>query len=478
MYSRRKDNIRPIMAVISRRRNDLEANIRSDRDATAVHDRETATANQRKTRYRGTWVESLTSRLRWWRVRPRGYEADIIKGLLALVVLCIMVVFAVYSGYFGSSMRIYMNTNVPTGSQEITPNSNANNGYESPLLIITYNRPEYLSRTLAHVLETIPQPCGFGCPVVVSEDGNLESNKKLLLSFKQKFEAKGIPLIHIHHENKKIGLKGGKVNAYVELAKHIGWALSQVFDGTLVSLDSQQKQHPLPQRLMLLEEDIEVAPDFFSYMESTSTLLDNDPTLFAVSAFNDNGHLENGDPKRLLRSDFFPGLGWMMTRNLWKNELQSKWPNGYWDDWLRDPKQRKNRQVIRPEVSRTYHFGTNGGASKNQFGSILERVRLNEQAIRWDLEDLSYLENSKYENQYTKLVTSSKLVNTIAEANRELAEYNVRIEYDNLSDFTRLADSLGIMNDEKASVPRTAYRGVVEARLGSTRLFLTPMGGI
>lgn len=353
-----------------------------------------------------------------------------------------------------------------------------NNGYESPLLIITCQRPDYLEKTLEHVLATIPQPCGFGCPVVVSEDGNHESNEKLLLSFKEKFEAKGIDLIHIIHHQEQNSLRGG-TSPYVLLAKHFGWALTQLFDGVAYSLQrkEQQTQHPLPQRVILLEEDIEVAPDFFSYMESTSVVLDHDPTLFAVSAFNDNGHLENGDPTRLLRSDFFPGLGWMMTRNLWKNELQAKWPDGYWDDWLREPVQRKDRQVIRPEVSRTYHFGSKGGASSNQFGSVLQRVKLNEQAIRWDSQDISYLNDSTFENQYTELVMNSRLANTIEEAKEIAAVENARMEYERFSDFQYLAERLGIMTDEKASVPRTAYKGIIEVRLGSGLLFLTPKGG-
>ncbi|CAN0431060.1 unnamed protein product, partial [Ectocarpus sp. 13 AM-2016] len=32
-------------------------------------------------------------------------------------------------------------------------------------------------------------------------------------------------------------------------------------------------------------------------------------------------------------------------------------PEAYWDDWLRDPRRRKGRQFIRPEVCRTFHFG-------------------------------------------------------------------------------------------------------------------------
>lgn len=42
-----------------------------------------------------------------------------------------------------------------------------------------------------------------------------------------------------------------------------------------------------------------------------------------------------------------------MLKSLWIDELRDKWPQGYWDDWLRDKEQRKQRSCIRPEISRT-----------------------------------------------------------------------------------------------------------------------------
>lgn len=88
----------------------------------------------------------------------------------------------------------------------------------------------------------------------------------------------------------------------------------------------------------------------------------------------------------LYRSDFFPGLGWMLTKSTWE-ELSPKWPKAYpcssyvfliislvnrhpffsnflpwhfhtyWDDWVRLKEVHKDRQFIRPEICRTYNFG-------------------------------------------------------------------------------------------------------------------------
>ena len=40
------------------------------------------------------------------------------------------------------------------------------------------------------------------------------------------------------------------------------------------------------------------------------------------------------DPKRLFRTSYFPGLGWMMRRELWE-EIGPRWPKEHWDHWMR-----------------------------------------------------------------------------------------------------------------------------------------------
>jgi alpha-1,3-mannosyl-glycoprotein beta-1,2-N-acetylglucosaminyltransferase len=363
------------------------------------------------------------------------------------------------------------------------PITGKNPDYESPLVIFTCNRANYLEETLTDVYNYLPTPCRFGCPVIVSQDGYDPEVTSVIKNFKMKFENKGVPFLHIQHrparqrdvdqsrmndESRWMDESGWMDESYQLVAKHYGWALKSLFHGQIDGLPT------IPQRVMVLEEDIHIAPDFFDYFQATSKILDEDPSLFAVSAFSDNGHMVK-DPTRLLRSDFFPGLGWMMNRRLWMDELDSKWPAGYWDDWLREPAQRQDRQVIRPEISRTYHFGIDGGASQNQFGSILESVKLCKQAVDWKRRDLSYLHEQAYNAQYADLIKSSRLPYTWEDPREALKTVDVRLEYQNFEHFQRLAQRIHIMDDEKAMVPRTAYHGVVETRpFGKHLLFLTP----
>ncbi|VDO78122.1 unnamed protein product [Onchocerca flexuosa] len=89
-------------------------------------------------------------------------------------------------------------------------------------------------------------------------------------------------------------------------------------------------------------------------MLANRKLLFEDSTVWCISAFNDNGKEELivKNNSLLHRTDFFPGLGWMLTSQLWE-ELKVKWPETFWDDWMRDSVQRQGRACIRPEISRT-----------------------------------------------------------------------------------------------------------------------------
>jgi len=55
-------------------------------------------------------------------------------------------------------------------------------------------------------------------------------------------------------------------------------------------------------KVIILEEDLDIAPDFFNYFGSLSRLLDDDTNLLTISAWNDNGMANRvHDPAKLYR---------------------------------------------------------------------------------------------------------------------------------------------------------------------------------
>ena len=122
---------------------------------------------------------------------------------------------------------------------------------------------------------------------------------------------------------------------------------------------------PDARHAIVLEEDLDVAPDFFEYFAQTVHLLDEDPSIYCISAWNDLGYEHTAhDPSLLYRVEGMPGLGWLLSRRLFKEELEPRWPAAErlwdWDMWMRLEDVRKGRECIVPDVSRTFHFGSQG----------------------------------------------------------------------------------------------------------------------
>ena len=344
-------------------------------------------------------------------------------------------------------------------------------GMDTTLLIVCSNRPQYLKKSLEYIVKYHPKS---SIPIVISEDGNnpevarvIDDARKLFEDLAQGEGKAAAPFSHLHHASPSNKFYE---NGYFKLADHFKAALDDVF-----LKDSQAK------RVIIVEEDLQISPDFFEFFAGTMKLLDEDPNLLAVSAWNDNGFKRFvKDNKQLYRSDFFPGLGWMLTKSMWQ-ELSVKWPQAYWDDWLREPKQRKGRHIIRPEVSRTFHFGAHG-VSNAQYSGYLTSVYLNEEFVPFTSMDLSYLTQDRWDASYAHDAKMAKLVTmqNYQSMVETLGLKEVRIVYEGFDEpkgphptFSQLALWSGIMDNVKAGVPRTAYHGIVSFWRGDVKVHFT-----
>ncbi|XP_064471603.1 alpha-1,3-mannosyl-glycoprotein 2-beta-N-acetylglucosaminyltransferase-like [Ornithodoros turicata] len=297
-------------------------------------------------------------------------------------------------------------------------------------------------------------------PLIVSQDCNHAVTASVIKSY-------GEQLTHIQQPDQSdIPLVGKqkKFKGYYKIARHYGWALNKTFHD--FTYDS----------VIIVEDDLELSPDFFEYFASLHTILRSDPTLFCVSAWNDNGKagLVADNPELLYRSDFFPGLGWMMTKDIWL-ELQTKWPTTFWDDWIRQPEQRKDRACIRPEISRTKTFGKIGVSNGLFYEKHLKFIQLNNKFVPFTKKDLSYLKKDNYDVTFVKEVYGSPSV-TIKQLLKGGVEGSepVRVTYDSKASFKTIAKSLSLMDDFKSGVPRTGYRGVVSIMYHGRRVYIAP----
>jgi beta-1,2-N-acetylglucosaminyltransferase len=168
--------------------------------------------------------------------------------------------------------------------------------------------------------------------------------------------------------------------------------------------------------VLILEEDLEVAPDFFHYFAQTRPLLERDTTLYCISAWNDLGYQHTAkDPSLLMRLDTMPGLGWMLKRSLFVDELRAKWPKPDqfwdWDMWMRMNEQRKGRECIVPDISRTFHFGAHGVNMNDYFQDLYFKKHLLSTVPFAKLE-VEPMETSRYEQHLHGLLAESVPIDT------------------------------------------------------------------
>lgn len=203
-----------------------------------------------------------------------------------------------------------------------------------PVAVIAGNRPNYLYRMLRSLLSAqgvSPQM------ITVFIDGYYEEPMDVVALF----GLRGI-------QHTPISIKNARVSQHYK-----------------ASLTATFNLFPEAKFAVVLEEDLDIAVDFFSFLSQSIHLLEEDDSLYCISAWNDQGYEHTAeDPALLYRVETMPGLGWVLRRSLYKEELEPKWPTPEklwdWDMWMRMPEQRRGRECIIPDVSRSYHFGIVG----------------------------------------------------------------------------------------------------------------------
>ncbi|KAM7421408.1 hypothetical protein PAMA_015506 [Pampus argenteus] len=330
-----------------------------------------------------------------------------------------------------------------------------------PILVIACNRVT-VRRCLDKLLQHRPSAELY--PIIVSQDCGHAETAEVIRSY-------GNQVIHLKQPDLSdiaVPPSHKKFQGYYKISRHYHWALNQVFK-TLSHTS-----------VVIVEDDLEVAPDFFEYFTASLPLLKSDPSLWCVSAWNDNGkdgYVDPGKANLLYRTDFFPGLGWMLLKEVW-DELEPKWPASFWDDWMRQPEQRRNRACIRPEISRTLTFGRQGVSLGQFFDKYLRYIKLNTEFVPFTKLDLSYLKEETYREKFEKDVYSAPIVTYEEIKQGQLKGPGpFRLQYSSRDSFKMMAKNLGIMDDLKSGVPRAGYRGVVSFISRGQRIFLAPPPG-
>ncbi|XP_035271935.1 protein O-linked-mannose beta-1,2-N-acetylglucosaminyltransferase 1 [Anguilla anguilla] len=259
-----------------------------------------------------------------------------------------------------------------------------NNVYNVPVAVIAGNRPNYLYRMLRSLLSAHgvnPQM------ITVFIDGYYEEPMDVV----ELFGLKGV-------QHTPISIKNARVSQHYK-----------------ASLTATFNLHPDASFAIVLEEDLDISIDFFSFLSQTIHLLNEDESLYCISAWNDQGYEHTAeDPSLLYRVESMPGLGWVLKKSLYKDELEPKWPTPEklwdWDMWMRMPEQRKGRECIIPDVSRSYHFGIIGLNMNGYFHEVYFKKHKFNTVPNVQLKNVDSLKREAYEVEIQNLLREAELL--------------------------------------------------------------------
>jgi len=236
-----------------------------------------------------------------------------------------------------------------------------------------------------------------------------------------------------------------------KISEHFRFVLTEAFDRRRFEY------------VVFLENDLVVAPDFLWLFRSTAWLLEEDPTLFCVSAWNDNGVAgQVSDERRLFRTDYFPGLGWMIRSETWR-QIRDAWPefpSTGWDHWLRHGSGLHPRECIAPEVSRTHHLAVKAGTNVRRGTPAAKRLQSMpvSHLAPGKLGDLAYLLPDNYDAELRARVRSARRV-TADDVPSLAAGQEYVLPYSR-EDYAPLAKAFLLAPAQ----PRTAHRGLIITR--------------
>uniref|UniRef100_A0A4W6E6R9 Protein O-linked-mannose beta-1,2-N-acetylglucosaminyltransferase n=1 Tax=Lates calcarifer TaxID=8187 RepID=A0A4W6E6R9_LATCA len=250
-----------------------------------------------------------------------------------------------------------------------------NNVLNVPVAVIAGNRPNYLYRMLRSLLSAHgvnPQM------ITVFIDGYYEEPMDVV----ELFGLKGV-------QHTPISIKNARV--------------SQV-NNTCVILTFYQDAN----FAIVLEEDLDISIDFFRYLMLLMSL-----TATHVVVAQGYEHTAE-DPALLYRVESMPGLGWVLKKSLYKDELEPKWPTPEklwdWDMWMRMPEQRKGRECIIPDVSRSYHFGIIGLNMNGYFHEVYFKKHKFNTVPNVQLKNVDSLKKDAYEVEIQNLLKEAEVL--------------------------------------------------------------------
>ncbi|CAF3511522.1 unnamed protein product [Rotaria socialis] len=252
--------------------------------------------------------------------------------------------------------------------------------YSTPILVIA----GISHNSLRMCLETLLMQPGI----------NIEN---VIVTVDEKF-SEPLTLIHL------FGFRGGKTSNSSTYMEHYEKSLKKIWE-----------IYPNQDKVIVIEEDLILSPDFLYTLALLSETFRKDETIGAIEMWNPNSYdIVNGSEELIYRVDQFYGLGYLLKRSFYEKNMKNSFDiccsKRVWEKWaFSDPS-----SFLMPDVSRVFRRPIDGNrVNKKYIETLFNRKRKTSLNPFPFLSNIDILRKDKYDANLAKSISSAVLMKSL-----------------------------------------------------------------
>ncbi|UJR23354.1 hypothetical protein I4U23_026366 [Adineta vaga] len=222
------------------------------------------------------------------------------------------------------------------------------------------------------------------------------------------------------------GFHGEKTTSSSTYMEHYEKALKKIWE-----------RHPTKDKVIVIEEDLILSPDFLYTLALLSETFRKDETIGGIQMWNPNSYDHvNGSLELIYRVDNLYGLGYLLRRSFYdkniKDSFQQCCSKRVWDKWTFTD---TSSSFLMPDISRIFRRPIDGNRVNTKYLEVLfnqkRRTSLNPFPA---LSNIDTLRKEKYDTYVTKIIQSATLIKSLEQCDTINSNMHSLIQNQNTSD--------------------------------------------
>ncbi|CAM4823109.1 unnamed protein product [Rotaria magnacalcarata] len=221
--------------------------------------------------------------------------------------------------------------------------------------------------------------------------------ENVIVTVDEKF-SEPLTLIHL------FGFHGEKTSNSSTYMEHYETSLKKIWE-----------IHPNQDKMIVIEEDLILSPDFLYTLALLSETFRKDETIGAIEMWNPNSYdIINGSEELIYRVDQFYGLGYLLRRSFYEKNMRNSFDiccsKRVWEKWtFSDPS-----SFLMPDVSRVFRRPIDGNrVNKKYIETLFNRKRKTSLNPFPFLSNIDILRKDKYDANLAKSISSAVLMKSM-----------------------------------------------------------------